>query len=95
MLGGAALSLGGIIGGAFAGGKLLNPAQFVSGSMIGGQIAGQLGGFINSLAPTEQISKATSSGKTTTVENKEVTDILRMLDDCIKKEPSDIYLDWV
>lgn len=95
MLGGAALSLGGIIGGALVGGKLLDPAQFVSGSMIGGQIAGQLGGFINSLAPAEQISKATSSGKTTTVENKEITDILQMLDDCIKRTKEfDSYGMW-
>lgn len=95
MLGGAAISIGGIIGGAFAGGKLLDPAQFVSGSMIGGQIAGQLGGFVNSLAPVEQISKAISKGKTTTVEYKEVTDILHMLDDCIKRTKEfDSYGMW-
>lgn len=95
MVGSAALSLGGIVGGAVAGFKLLNPGQGVSGAMIGGQIAGQLGGFINSLAPSEQISKATSSGKTTTVENKEVTDILQMLDDCIKRTKEfDSYGMW-
>ena len=95
MVGSAVLSLGGIIGGAVVGGALLEPAQFVSGSMIGGQIAGQLGGFINSLAPVEQISKATSSGRTTTVENKEVTDILQMLDDCIKRTKEfDSYGMW-
>ena len=95
MVGSAVLSLGGIIGGAVVGGALLDPAQFVSGSMIGGQIAGQLGGFINSLAPVEQISKATSSGRTTTIENKEVTDILQMLDDCIKRTKEfDSYGMW-
>lgn len=95
MLGGAIVSIGGIIGGAAAGNAFLNPAQLVSGGMIGGQIAGQLGGFINSLAPVEQISKAATKSKTITIENKEVTDILQMLDESIKRTKEfDSYGMW-
>ena len=77
MLGGAFISMGGVVGGALVGLKMGGANHIVSGSMIGGQVAGQLGGFINSLAPVEQISKATTKGTTATVENKEVTDILQ------------------
>lgn len=95
MLGGAFISMGGVAGGALAGLKMGGANHIVSGSMIGGQVAGQLGGFINSLAPVEQISNATTKGKTTTVENKEVTDILQMLDESIKRTKEfDSYGMW-
>ena len=95
MLGSAFISMGGVIGGALTGVKLGGLEHIVSGSMIGGQVAGQLGGFINSLAPVEQISHATTEGTTTTVENKEVTDILQMLDDSIKRTKEfDSYGMW-
>lgn len=95
MLGSALISIGGVVGGAAAGMAMGGANHIVSGSMIGGQVAGQLGGFINSLAPVEQISKATSTGKTTTVENKEVTDILQMLDEAIKRTKEfDSYGMW-
>ena len=95
MLGSAAVSLVGIAGGAAVAAYGLGGSAGIAGSMIGGQVAGQLGGFINSLAPVEQISKATSEGKTTTVENKEVSDILQMLDDSIKRTKEfDSYGMW-
>ena len=53
--------------------------------MVGGQIAGQLSGFINTLAPTEQQSDSYSSSQSTTTENKAVTDMLQMLDDSLKR----------
>ena len=77
LLGGAVTSVGGVIAGAFAGGA--------AGSMIGGQIAGQVSGFINSLAPSEQQSDAYSTSKSTTTENKAVTDMLQTLDDALKR----------
>ena len=53
--------------------------------MFGGQVAGQLNGFINSLAPNEQLTKNTTTQTSTTTENKEVTDILQLIDESIKK----------
>lgn len=104
MLGGAAASIVGAIGGAMLGGGMVGNAAMkataesigtVGGSMIGGQIAGQLGGFINSLAPAKQISESTTEGKTTTTENKEVSDILEMLDNSIKRTKEfDSYGMW-
>jgi phage tail tape-measure protein len=56
MIGGAAVSLGGVIGGAMLGMPVPN-VGIAAGSMLGGQVAGQLNGFINSLAPNEQITR--------------------------------------
>ena len=95
MIGSAALSLGGIIAGAIGGAALGNAVGAVGGSMVGGQIAGQLSGFVNSLAPNEQISKSISTSKTTTTENKTVTDVLQMLDETIKRTKEfDSYGMW-
>lgn len=80
MLGGVGVSLAGIIGGAFLGGN-----NAFSAAMVGGQIAGQLNGFIQSLAPSEQYSKSSSRTLTTTTENKSVTDLLKLLDEAIKR----------
>ncbi len=55
------------------------------GGQIGGQAGGQISNFISSLAPTKQISKATTTGVTITEENKAVTDMLVMLDEALKK----------
>lgn len=94
MLGGAVASLAGSIGGAILGAAAPTIGA-VGGAMVGGQITGQLSGFVNTLAPNAQIAKAVSSGKTTTVENKEVTDILKMLDDSIKRTKEfDSYGMW-
>ena len=82
LLGGAISSLAGVVGGALIGSKAGATAV---GSMIGGQIGGQLGGFINSLAPSEQISNSYSFSKSTTTENKAITDMLQMLDDSLKR----------
>ena len=80
MLGGVGVSLAGIIGGAFLGGN-----NAFSAAMVGGQIAGQLNGFIQSLAPSEQYSKSSSRTLTTTTENKSVTDLLKLLNEAIKR----------
>lgn len=84
MLGSSVLSLGGVVAGATMGLKQGN-VGLTGGSMLGGQIAGQLGGFINSLAPAEQISKGTNKSSSTTVENKTVTDLLQWIDESIKR----------
>ena len=63
--------------------------------MIGSQVAGQLNGFINSLAPNEQITRTTSMTTSTTVENKTVTDMLALLDALLKKtDEYDSYGMW-
>lgn len=81
MIGGAAVSLAGAIGGAAIG----IPGAAVPGAMIGGQIAGQFSNFINSLAPSEQITKSTSQTMSSTVENKSVTDMMALIDELLKK----------
>ena len=84
LLGGVLTSLGGVIGGAFAG-SAVGAVGIAGGAMVGGQIAGQLSGFINTLAPSEQQSEAFSTSKSTTTENKAITDMLQMLDDSLKR----------
>lgn len=84
MIGGAAISIVGVVGG-LAAGAAINPGAAVSGAMIGGQIAGQFNNFISSLAPTEQVSHSTSSSFSTNTENKEVTDLLKLLDEEIQR----------
>lgn len=81
MIGGAAVSLAGAIGGAAIG----IPGAAVPGAMIGGQIAGQFSNFINSLAPSEQITNSTSQTMSSTVENKSVTDMMALIDELLKK----------
>lgn len=81
MIGGAAVSLAGAIGGAALG----VPNAAVPGAMIGGQIAGQFSSFINSLAPSEQITKSTSQTMSSTVENKSVTDMMALIDELLRK----------
>lgn len=84
MLGGAGVSLAGVIGGAILGLKDKSIGA-TGGAMVGGQIAGQLNGFIQSLAPTEQHSQSKSETFSTTTENKAVTDMLELLDNSIKR----------
>ena len=84
MIGGAVASLAGSLGGA-ALGATVNSIQVVGGSMLGGQIAGQFNGFINSLAPSEQVSYSYSTSKSTTMENKTVTDLMQLLDESLKR----------
>ena len=94
MIGGAVASLVGAIGGAAlgAGAKSIGA---VGGSMLGGQVAGQLNGFINSLAPNEQISSSFSTSKSTTLENKTITDLMQLLDESIKRTNDfDTYGIW-
>lgn len=90
MIGGAAVSLGGAILGAVA-----QEGGSIAGAMIGSQVAGQLNGFINSLAPNEQITKTTSLTTSTTIENKTVTDMMALLDALLKKtDEYDSYGMW-
>lgn len=84
MIGGAVASLAGTIGGAFLGRPIEN-VGVVGGSMLGGQIIGQFNGFINSLAPSEQISLSYSTSRSTTMENKMVTDLMQLLDESLKR----------
>ena len=94
MIGGAVASLVGAIGGAALGAGAQGIGA-VGGSMLGGQVAGQLNGFINSLAPNEQISNSFSTSKSTTLENKTITDLMQLLDESIKRTNDfDTYGIW-
>lgn len=79
MIGNAAVSLAGGIG------TVALSAQSVIGAVIGSQVAGQLNGFIASLAPNEQTTKSTGSSTSTTTENKTITDLLHLIDEAIKR----------
>ena len=78
-IGSAAIGIAGVALGA------LYAKDASTGIMLGGQIGSQLSGLISSLAPTEQISDSKSKSTTQTVENKEVTDALTLLDELLKK----------
>ena len=84
MIGGAVISLAGVVGGAFAG-EAVEKVGYVGGAMLGGQIAGQLNGFINSLAPNEQLTSSDSTSESTTTENKAVTDMMALVDELLRK----------
>lgn len=93
MIGGAVMSLAGVVGGALTG--LGDISKMASGAMLGGQIAGQLNGFINSLAPNDQITTSSSQSSSSTVENKTVTDMMTLLDALLKKtDEYDSYGMW-
>lgn len=96
MIGGAAVSLLGVVGGAtmtaMAGATAAAGAAATGalsamggGAMLGGQIAGQLNGFINALAPNEQITQSSSYSTSSMTENKAITDMLALLDILLKK----------
>ena len=94
MIAGVATGLGGTIAGATLGAKAGKEMMAV-GAMIGGSITSQLSSFLNSLAPNEQINSSVTNSETKTIENKEVTDILKMLDDEIKRTKEfDSYGMW-
>lgn len=84
MIGNALATIGGMVVGGAMGNKI-DGVELVGGAMVGGQIAGQLGGLLNSLAPVEQISDSHSESNTVTQENKTVTDLLELIDQAIKK----------
>lgn len=101
MIGGAAVNLIGVVGGAAlgaaagvaaagaaAGGAAAAGAAgaaalgtMPSGAIIGGQLMSPLSGLINSLAPVEQISTGRTSSTTTTTENREITDLLHLINE--------------
>lgn len=94
MITGAAVALAGVVGGAVVGNPL-SGVGITGGAMVGGQIAGQLNGFINSLAPNEQATHTNSLTRSTTVENKAISDMLSLLDELIKKtDEYDSYGLW-
>lgn len=65
------------------------------GGQIGGQAGGQLNSFISSLAPVEQISTSQSASETRTVENKQINDILKLIDGQLERlEDFDSYGAW-
>ena len=84
MIGGAAASIAGVAIGALKGAPVQGIGA-VGGAMLGGQVAGQLNGFINSLAPNEQITTNSSQTASSTIENKAVTDMMSLVDDLLKK----------
>ena len=84
MIGGAAASIAGVAIGAITGASVKGIGA-VGGAMLGGQVAGQLNGFINSLAPNEQITTNSSQTTSSTIENKAVTDMMSLVDDLLKK----------
>lgn len=95
MIGGAVASLVGVIGGGAIGFSMGQNVGLAGGSMFGGQVAGQLNGFINSLAPNEQISNSFTTSKSTTLENKTITDLMQLLDESIKRTNDfDTYGIW-
>ena len=83
MIGGAVASLAGSVGGAAIGAA--SGIGAYAGSMLGGQFAGQFNGFIHSLAPSEQVSNSHSVSKSSTTENKTVTDLMQLLDESLKR----------
>ena len=83
MIGGAVASLAGSVGGAAIGAA--SGIGAYAGSMLGGQFAGQFNGFIHSLAPSEQVSTSHSVSKSSTTENKTVTDLMHLLDESLKR----------
>ena len=95
MIGSATVSLAGVIGGAVLAAQAIGAGGMTTGSMLGGQIAGQMSGFISSLAPTEQITKGKNTSTSTTTENKKVTDLLKLLDEAIGRiDDFDSYGMW-
>lgn len=85
MIGNAAVSLIGTVGGIFLGGGIKNGTNAMLGMQIVNSAAGQINNFITSLAPIEQMSKTTGTSTSTTTENKAVTDMLQLIDEELKR----------
>ena len=95
MIGSASVSLVGVIGGAVFAASKIKGGSAATGAMLGGQIAGQMSGFINSLAPTEQTTNGKNTSTSTTTENKKITDMLKLLDEAIRRiDDFDSYGMW-
>ncbi len=106
---GSLMSIGGTVAGIFAGvatggasaaasaaaAASINTGAGMLGGQIGGQVGGQLNSFISSLAPVEQMSTSNSQSETRTVENKQVTDMLKLIDGQLDRlEEFDSYGMW-
>ena len=88
MIGGTIGALAGAIGDA-AVGAIGNPFGLYAG------IGAMFGNFIGALAPGEQKSSSDSSAMSTTLENKAVTDLMKYLDDEIRRtDEFDSYGIW-
>lgn len=90
LIGSATVSLAGVIGGLLLGNGGISEiskldGKAFSGAILGGQISGQLNGFINALAPNEQIGKTESKSTSSTLENKTVIDMMALIDEALKK----------
>ena len=83
MLGSALVSVSGAAVGAVAVGG--GGAVGMAGAMIGGQVAGQLNQFIRSLAPSEQIAKSSATTESRTTENKQISDLLQLINESLKR----------
>lgn len=91
MIASAILSVAGAVVGVKAG----LPNNGAIGGIIGSQVVGQLNGLISSLAPAEQIGTSTSQSKTTTIENKAVSDLMNQIDYQLKRiDEYDSYGLW-
>ena len=62
-----------------------NTVGISPGAMLGGQLVAPIGGFIASLAPVENRSESYSSSRSTTIENKAITDMMGLLDEAINR----------
>lgn len=98
---GAVVSLAGTAAGVAIGletggaNKALEGTAAMLGGQIGGQAGGQLNSFISSLAPVEQLSKSQTESQTRTVENKQVNDVLKLIDGQLERlEEFDSYGMW-
>lgn len=95
MIGGAAASLTGAAVGFAAAAISGDPGVGTIAGMLGAQISGQFNSFINSLAPSENITEGTSHTESSTVENKTITDMMSMIDELLKKtDEYDSYGLW-
>ena len=90
-IGKAFLSAAGVSIGALAAGS----GAAVAGTMLGGQVAGQFGGLIDLAVPAKQTNTGESQTQSFTAENRRITDMLRVLDELLKKtDEYDSYGLW-
>lgn len=85
MIGQAVISTLGIGIGATVGRLANGIGGVATGAMIGGQLFSPINTFISSLAPTENISETSSISQSTTVENKVITDMLKLIDESLNR----------
>lgn len=83
-----------IVAGVGAAGVINNMAPML-GMQIGGQVGGQMNSFMNLLVPIETIGTSSSKTETVSVENKQVINILKLIDNQLERlEQFDSYGMW-